>query len=317
MPTALLGSCAIIALRLRFYSHVGLDRPNQRSLHQRPIPHGGGVGIVAASLVCGWVLQIPSVVLSTALGLALLSLLDDIRHLPSGLRLASHLAGAAAICAFLRLPVVLWLPAMLLVGWMTNVFNFMDGADGLAGTEGVAGFLAYAAGFAMAGQDGLALWSGAIAAACCGFLCFNWPPARIFMGDVGSIPLGFLAGALAILGVARGIWPVWFPLLAFAPFLLDASVTLVRRARAGKRVWEAHREHLYQRMVSGGLGHKGVAIRWGAVMSASAILAVGLLTAPPWTQGYGAGAWLTCLIAIGYRMERHLNASDFGGNHRD
>jgi UDP-N-acetylmuramyl pentapeptide phosphotransferase/UDP-N-acetylglucosamine-1-phosphate transferase len=96
-----------------------------------------------------------------------------------------------------------------------------------------------------------------VAAAAAGFLCFNFHPARIFMGDVGSVPLGFTAGALGLVGWRSGAWPLWFPLLVFAPFILDATVTLLRRALRGEKVWQAHRSHYYQRMVQMGLGHRG------------------------------------------------------------
>jgi UDP-N-acetylmuramyl pentapeptide phosphotransferase/UDP-N-acetylglucosamine-1-phosphate transferase len=185
---------------------------------------------------------------------------------------------------------------------MTNLYNFMDGADGLAGSQGVAGFAAYAAGFVMAGDSALAAWCAAAAAACAGFLCFNWPPAKIFMGDVGSIPLGFLAGGLGLVGIWQGAWPVWFPLMAFAPFVLDASTTLARRALEGKRVWEAHREHAYQRMVQMGYGHRGMTSRWAVVMGTGAIFAIGLLVLPAsWVQWIAVLGWLTFLTWLGNR----------------
>lgn len=277
-PVSFALAWAVVRLRLRFADR-GLDQPNHRSLHEKPTPHGGGLGIV----------------------LALLSLADDLRHLPFWLRLAAHLGAAAALYHLIGLPILWWLPAVLAVGRMTNLYNFMDGADGLAGSQGVAGFAAYAAGFAMAKDSAMAAWCAAAAAACAGFLCFNWPPAKIFMGDAGSIPLGFLAGGLGLVGIWQGAWPAWFPLLAFAPFVLDASATLARRGLAGKRVWEAHREHVYQRMVQMGYGHRGMTLRWAALMAAGALLAVTLLALPPWVQWIAVPAWLTFLAWLGMR----------------
>lgn len=295
-------SWVVIRLRLRFADR-GLDQPNQRSLHERPTPHGGGLGIVLALLATGAWLGAP-LLLAMVLALALLSLADDLWHLPFWLRLAAHLGAAAAVCHLIALPVPWWPVAMLALGWMTNLYNFMDGADGLAGSQGVAGFAAYAAGFAMAGDAALAAWCAATAAACAGFLCFNWPPARIFMGDAGSIPLGFLAGSLGLAGIWQDSLPAWFPLLAFAPFVLDASLTLARRALAGKRVWEAHREHAYQRMVRMGYGHRGMTLRWAAAMGAGAAFAVGLLALPARLQWVGALAWLALLAWLGCRATR-------------
>jgi len=145
---------------------------------------------------------------------------------------------------------------ILAVGWITNLYNFMDGSDGLAGGMSVIGFGAYAL---AAGASPLATVSLCIAAAAGAFLVFNFHPARIFLGDVGSIPLGFLAGALGLVGWRGDAWPLWFPLLVFAPFIADATVTLARRAARGERVWQAHREHYYQRLVRSRLGHRGTA----------------------------------------------------------
>lgn len=300
VPVSFALSWVVVRLRLRFADR-GLDEPNHRSLHERPTPHGGGLGIVLALLLVGAWIGTPILLLATVLGLALLSLADDVRHLPFWLRLAGHLFAAAALCHLIALPVWWWPPAMLAVGWMTNLYNFMDGADGLAGSQGVAGFSAYAAGFALAGDAVLAAWCAAAAAACAGFLCFNWPPAKIFMGDVGSIPLGFLAGGMGMMGAWQGAWPWWFPLMAFAPFVLDASATLMRRALAGKRVWEAHREHTYQSMVRMGYGHRGMTWRWAALMAAGALLAVALLALPAWAQWVAVLGWLTFLAWLGIR----------------
>jgi UDP-N-acetylmuramyl pentapeptide phosphotransferase/UDP-N-acetylglucosamine-1-phosphate transferase len=304
-------SWAAIGLRLRV-GHRGLDQPNQRSLHEIPTPHGGGIGIVAATLVAGAWLGVAAALLAIVVCLALLSLLDDLKHLPFWLRLLVHLGAAAVVCSLLQLPAWLWLPAMLAMGWTTNLYNFMDGADGLAGSQGAVGFAAYAGAFALAGQSPLALWCASIAAACLAFLRFNWPPARIFMGDVGSIPLGFLAGSLGLLGVWRGYWPAWFPMLAFSLFLLDATVTLLRRLFAGRRVWEAHRDHYYQRMVRMGYGHRGMTVRWLGAMALAAVLAVALLQAPGNTPWLGAAGWLGILLGLGRHMDRRWAAFQGG-----
>lgn len=304
MPfVSLLLSWLVVAGRLRF-SQFGLDAPNHRSLHERATPHGGGLGIVVASLLSGAWLEIEATVLVLVVILAVLSLIDDLRHLPFWLRLVFHLGAAVLVCRMLELPAWSWLPTILLVGWMTNLYNFMDGADGLAGSQGIFGYLAYGAGFAYGGDNDLALWCASIAAACLGFLRFNWPPARIFMGDVGSISLGFLAGTLGVIGVWRDVWPVWFPLMAFAPFVLDASATLLRRALTGQRVWEPHREHYYQRMVLMGYGHNRMTMRWAAVMAVGAVIAMALLVLPSAAQWPGALLWLAALAVMGHRIDR-------------
>jgi UDP-N-acetylmuramyl pentapeptide phosphotransferase/UDP-N-acetylglucosamine-1-phosphate transferase len=166
---------------------------------------------------------------------------------------------------------------VLAIVWMTNLYNFMDGADGLAGGMAVAGFGTLALAADAAGAPDLALAAGAVSAAGLAFLVFNAPPAKVFLGDAGSIPLGFLAGALGAIGIARGAWPAWFPLLVFSPFIVDATVTIGRRLAAGEKVWIAHRTHYYQRLVTGGWSHRRLAFAaWAAMLAAGASALVAL-----------------------------------------
>ena len=152
------------------------------------------------------------------------------------------------------------------VAWITNLYNFMDGSDGLAGGMAAIGFAAY--GLAAWWGDALALAAAcvAISSAAVAFLLHNHHPARIFLGDVGSILLGFLAAALGVFGWREDLWPLWFPLLVFGPFIGDATLTLVRRLLRRERVWQAHRDHYYQRMVRMGFGHRATAWTGYAVM---------------------------------------------------
>jgi UDP-N-acetylmuramyl pentapeptide phosphotransferase/UDP-N-acetylglucosamine-1-phosphate transferase len=152
------------------------------------------------------------------------------------------------------------------VAWITNLYNFMDGSDGLAGGMAMIGFGAYAVAAWWGQNAALAAFCLALSAAALAFLLHNHHPARIFLGDVGSIPLGFLAAALGVVGWRNDVWPLWFPVLVFAPFIADATITLVRRLLRRQRVWQAHRDHYYQRMVRMGLGHRGTAWTGYAVM---------------------------------------------------
>src|SRR6185503_20140435 len=171
----------------------------------------------------------------------LVSFVDDLRGMPTWLRLLLHLAGAALLAAYVLLPMHPLELALIVLGiaWLTNLYNFMDGADGLAGGMAVIGFGAFALAAGVASPLGIAAL--ALASASAGFLAWNFPPARVFLGDAGSIPLGFLAGALGLQGVAAGAWPAWFPAVVFAPFVIDASVTVLRRLFRGERIWRAHR----------------------------------------------------------------------------
>ena len=156
---------------------------------------------------------------------------------------------------------------------MTNLFNFMNGSDGSPGHGGHRfGTLAIAA--CEAGAMALALVATCVAAASLGFLLHNFPPARVFLGDAGSVPLGFLAGALGLHGVFTGIWPLWFPMLVFSPFIVDASVTLLRRVVHGERFWRAHRSHYYQRLVMAGWSPRALALGAYALMAAAAASAL-------------------------------------------
>lgn len=166
---------------------------------------------------------------------------------------------------------------ILAIAWMTNLYNFMDGSDGLAGGMAVFGFGAYAVASHLAGDSLLAGLSFSIVAATLAFLLFNWHPARVFMGDAGSVPLGFLAATLGVIGWQREHWPLLFPLLVFSPFIVDATTTLVRRLLRGEKVWQAHKSHYYQRLVRMGFGHAGTAlVEYGlmAAISTSAVIAL-------------------------------------------
>ena len=253
--------------------------PNHRSLHQRPVPRIGGLGLLAgfvAGLAFAPAAAPPTPVLAGLLLLALVSLIDDLRGLPAAWRLLVQGVAIGLALHGLGAPPADWWWLLPLGVWCVNLYNFMDGADGLAGGMAVSGF----------GAMGLALpcWSGAasatpslvLAASAAGFLIWNRPPARIFLGDVGSTSLGYLAFVLALDGIDRGGFSPWLPTIAFAPFLFDSGLTLTRRLLRGERVWEPHREHLYQRYVAARGGHR--ALLWVAwpVMLACALLALGV-----------------------------------------
>jgi UDP-N-acetylmuramyl pentapeptide phosphotransferase/UDP-N-acetylglucosamine-1-phosphate transferase len=277
---------AFIALRvlLSRFGRFALDAPNARSLHQHAVPRTGGIAVllgVASSAGFGALeLWMP---MAVAAALAVLSLIDDMRGLPGGLRLAAHLAGAGVVVWYLLAPMnaVALVVLALAVAWITNLYNFMDGADGVAGGMALIGFGAYALAAALAGRLPLAALCVALAAAAAAFLLFNFHPARIFLGDVGSIPIGFFAGALGLAGWRDDAWPLWFPLLVFGPFIADATVTLLKRLARREPVWRAHRDHYYQRMVRMGLGHRGTALAgYGAMLVCAGAALAGRNEAP-------------------------------------
>jgi len=236
-----------------------IDRPNERSSHQRPTPRGGGIALVAA--VLGGCVALPGPLplaiqpaLIAALPIAVAGLIDDRYGLSARVRFGVHLLAATACVLAFRGPIEYPLPhavllplAVLAIAWGTNLFNFMDGIDGIAGAEGL--FIAAVAGGLLAASAppvAAALW--VIALACAGFLPWNWAPARIFMGDVGSGFFGFLLAGIGALTVMQGLLelPVW--LILWGTFLADTGVTLARRVLRAEQWWSAHRSHAYQRL---------------------------------------------------------------------
>jgi UDP-N-acetylmuramyl pentapeptide phosphotransferase/UDP-N-acetylglucosamine-1-phosphate transferase len=290
-------------------SRLPLDMPNERSLHSVPVPKIGGLALVPA-VGCAWALVPEALgwaVWTAAGALFLLSWIDDVANLSAPLRLAVHLA-AAALAAFALLgPEADWstvLIAILAIAWMTNLFNFMDGADGLAGGMALFGFGAYAWAAWGAGNVQFAIAAAAVAAAAGAFLWFNFPPARVFLGDAGSIPLGFTAAAMGLHGWHTNLWPAWFPLVVFSPFVVDATVTLARRSLRGERIWQAHREHYYQRLVRSGWSHKRTALAEYALMACCAIASVWAIRLAPAMQAAFVAAWALSYAAILARIDR-------------
>ncbi len=303
---ACLGTRALIPLLSRA---AVLDRPNERSSHAAPTPRGGGIALVAAILGAWLALIIAGLaaprllaVLFGALLIAAVSWLDDLRGLSPPARLVAQLVavGLGMLALMPAGPVFQgWLTpgldavaAALLWLWFVNLFNFMDGIDGLAGSEAaaVAIGLVLFAGFGVGHDPGLAALAAAAAAAALGFLVWNWAPARIFLGDVGSVPLGYLLGFLLLGVAARGMWKVALILPLY--FLADATITLLRRLARLERVWQPHRQHFYQCAVRRGLGHAAVVRR---VIAADLIL-IGCGWASE--NGWGIAALATAAAAV-------------------
>lgn len=292
------------------------DHPNERSLHAAPVPRVGGLGVMAGALpvAAGMASGPLGAILACAFALAVISLADDVHSLPIQVRLPAHIAAATVAVLAFAAPQSNqsgwgWIEACVAIFalvWMTNLFNFMDGADGLAGGMAALGFGALALAAATAGTMPLALVAASIASACAGFLPHNFPPARVFMGDAGSVPLGFLAAALGLHGALLGAWPFWFPALVFSPFIVDASVTIVRRLLRGERVWLAHRSHYYQRLVLAGWTRKQLALSAYALMAAAAASALAGRAAAPMLQCGIIFSWAVVYLLLLVAIERWL-----------
>lgn len=297
------------------------DVPNERSLHAVPIPRIGGAGLVAG-ILAAWAVLFASLVWWVVAPLLLLfavSLLDDARGLPVRHRLLAHAGAAVVLVSGSGTAALGMLPALAVVVctvWIINLYNFMDGSDGLAGGMALFGFSAYGAAALMQGDETQAMLNFSIGAAALGFLYYNSYPARIFMGDAGSIPLGFLAAAMGLWGWKQACWPAWFPLLVFSPFVVDASVTLLKRALRGEKIWLAHREHYYQRLVQIGWGHRNVAWFAYALMLAAGASALWGMHQPPGAVSllflaWGAGYTLI-MLALDIRWQAFLRGKLHG-----
>jgi len=291
------------------------DHPNDRSLHTQPVPRSGGVaimgGIAAATLMVNW----GWLAIALALSLSMISLIDDWRGLPVTVRLAGHCAASLLLMSSLHGGMPWWLFTVVLIFllWMTNLYNFMDGSDGLAGGMTFFGFTSYALAARFAGELHLALLCASIATAAAAFLVYNFHPARMFMGDGGSVPVGFLAGALGLIGYTDGVWPLWFPALVFAPFVFDASVTLALRLKRREAIWLPHRKHYYQRMVRIGWGHASVAVGNYLVMALTGAIALAALSWNPGTQAWAIALVLGTYTAIAMWFDRRWSKSEAGG----
>lgn len=302
LPIVVAVLSAIFTALMRRYalSRRLLDHPNERSSHSVTTPRGGGIAIVVAFLV-GFVALGGEVSKSAifalpvgGIGVSVIGFVDDHGHIPARWRLLAHFFCAAWILYWLGIPQFEWLGSTIDLGvfghalaalylvWMLNLYNFMDGIDGLAGIEavtvGVGGTLAYVmVGMPLSGDLSSPVL---LAAAALGFLVWNLPPAKIFMGDAGSGFLGLMFGALSLqAAVARPIL-LWCWLVLLGVFVVDATITLLRRLLRGARIFEAHRSHAYQHASREFGSHRLVTL---------AIAAINLLWLMPWALVIASG----------------------------
>lgn len=297
-----------------------LDYPNERSMHSKPVPRSGGVSILAGIYlsITGWAIwvgEVPSVVfwiVGAGLFVAIVSFLDDRFSLSIGYRIVVHFISASLLVygglgleaipfpggALIPGKVLGILITLLVVIWMLNLYNFMDGMDGFAGGMALFGFGTYAILGWLAGNEVFMLLSLIIAAAASGFLVLNFPPARIFMGDTGSSLLGFFAVSFILWADHEGIFPIWIGILVFSPFVIDATATLFRRALKGENIWKAHKSHYYQRLVQAGWGHRRTVFLQYGIMFACGLMSILIVDASIFIQMVSLAIWT--LFYIGF-----------------
>jgi len=309
-------------LRLKASRFRIIDRPNKRSLHATPIPRTGGLAILVG-LAVGWLgsytIELKDKmtvwIMSLTFIIGLISFWDDRYGLSPFTRIGIHgliaiiwIKGSGWRISEIDIPYldhlslgVFSIPITLLfMVWMINLYNFMDGMDGFSGgmTLFGFGFLGYLGW--MGGEIPFAYMAFTIAVVSAGFLMHNFPPAKIFMGDVGSIPLGFLAAAFSIMGIQKGLFGVWVPILVFSPFIIDATITLGRRLLNRKRVWQAHREHYYQRMVIAGWGHRRTVLFEYLLMMGGGVSALVYVNNSPTLKLAILVFWILIYMALAY-----------------
>jgi UDP-N-acetylmuramyl pentapeptide phosphotransferase/UDP-N-acetylglucosamine-1-phosphate transferase len=252
-----------------------LDHPVARSSHQIPVPRGGGLALIPLALFAWLMLaaageapQGTNAIVAIAALLAIVSWRDDVSGLGAGWRLATHLVAATLgvlalpdsmpVFQGLLPPLLDRMAAVLLWVWFVNLYNFMDGIDGITCAETI--FLGLGVALVLlladAGDDHAPMLALVAAAGAAGFLRWNWPAAKIFLGDVGSVPLGFMTGWLLLAMAAKGLWVPALILPLY--YLADATLTLLMRAARGERIWQAHREHFYQRALAPDGNHGAV-----------------------------------------------------------
>lgn len=288
-----------------------LDHPGERSSHTTPTPRGGGLAVVGVVLLAWAAVQVQTPTLglwpliAAATGLAALSWVDDLRDLSAGIRLVGQIAAALVGLIWLHgvgpvfqgfLPPALDAAASVVL-WVAfvNFFNFMDGIDGISAVEagaigtGVVVLAALGAGLAEHAPLAAVLVAGVL-----GFLRWNWHPAKVFLGDVGSVPIGFMLGGLLLALAGSGEWAAALILPLY--YLADATATLVLRAIDGERLWQAHRRHFYQRAVRRGRSHAAVST---AILVANACLVAlaAVSIVHPWLALALAGLVIAALLA--------------------
>lgn len=276
-------ACGVLALPVRriLLRRGVIDRPNERSSHTQPTVRGGGIAIMAIVAIGAGIIAIVqqepalAAMAAAAIVLAWVSFVDDLRSMSRLLRFGCHAACAVITIAVLGfpsvtlsftetsgfiLPFAIGLPFLFLwIAGYTNAFNFMDGINGIAASQAIVTAGGTAAIAFLAGADltdAPVLFGGIIAGAAAGFLPYNFPRARMFMGDVSSAPLGYLLASLAVWVSAKYGWWLLIPLVALhANFVFDTAITLIRRIVRGERWYDPHREHFYQRLIRSGRSH--------------------------------------------------------------
>ena len=293
--------------------------PGERQSHDVATPAGGGLGIIFSIVVTSlglqfvvslpgfwWQNMLPGILLLTIVGWR-----DDKYSVSTLIRLLVQLAVSLWLLGFgwsqFSISGVGWFSSIVVaMVWLMNLYNFMDGSNGLAGFQGVFAGLLMAVFFQAGEQNAMALLALSVAAACAGFLPLNFPEARVFMGDVASVPLGFIFASLAIFGMQTGSLSLALSILIMSVFIVDATLTLFTRVLSGERWYTAHTQHVYQRLIIRGWSHRQVLTIFQATNVILVLPAIVLAEMYPQNAMVIAGLTLIVLGACWYFANRRL-----------
>jgi len=307
-----------------------VDTPNERSLHESPTPRTGGVAMLLSVIIISFIFSYnqnlnisPNIIIAGAM-IIVISLLDDFRPVKSIVRFVIHIIAAVIVvrAGFMIeyinmpwgevnvLPVLASVLTIVFIVWMTNLYNFMDGMDGLAAGMSIFGFLTFAVIGYLENQLGFSLISLIMAASSMGFLVWNFPPAKIFMGDLGSAVYGYIVAVFVIYAHINNMIPVQISIILFSPFIFDATATLICRVYNREKFWQAHNTHFYQRLVLSGLGHKKVLMYEYALMIVCSILVIAVYNAEPVYQMLAILLTLVIYVVIAVVVTRKIKNTD-------
>ncbi|MDT8408643.1 MAG: glycosyltransferase family 4 protein [Wenzhouxiangellaceae bacterium] len=318
---------ALTMLVRRYSLHAGLiDQPGERRSHDRPVARGGGLAIAMTLLLAWPFLQLSSPLLAAFLiGVvvtAAMGFVDDHRPLPVRWRLPFQalLAVVTVLCvgpvdaigvAGTSVSLVwLWTPmAIVALVWMMNLFNFMDGSDGLAATQAIFSSALFAAAFFYAGENELGWLAVLCVSACAGFLVWNWPRALVFLGDAGSLLLGWILGFLALAGTLTESVSVWLSFIIVSPFVVDATATLLWRLGRRQQWYNPHRDHAYQCLIRSGWSHQRVLLGLIAINSLLVLPGVALIIWQAWTDILVAMVLVIAQVGV-WRLTRFVETKE-------
>ena len=298
------------------------DSQTSRSLHTGTVSRSGGLAILVALMVSLAVYEgmYKNILLQLIPLLALISYIDDRGHIKAIYRLAIHIIISVifvlvwlSLSKTVSLNEYIWsigystairiIALSILLSWAINLYNFMDGMDGFAGGMAVIGFGFMSVLLLMSNNyEDMQLALGVMLSVL-GFLMYNFPPARIFMGDTGSTVIGFMMGVIILVSTESGV-PVYLGILVFSPFIVDATVTLLSRIMRRERVWEPHRSHYYQRLVLLGWGHKKTVLLQYFLMFLCGISSVYAMTLHVWAQYYIIIMWIIIYIGLAIAIQK-------------